>query len=293
MRYGCQSKVAKIQSILLKHPNDAFLNQEVIDSQWKDLNYTEKPDFHQCIKDYEFFVGLLKNEIPDLFFLPANKSTGLDSIYTHDPVLVTNKGALLLNMGKTQRNGEPSAIAEYLREIDIPVVGSISGPGTVEGGDTIWLDKGKTLAVARSYRTNAEGIRQLRDLTSDIVDDFITVPLPHWTGPDEVLHLMSIISPIDEDLALVYSRLMPLDFREILINKGMQLIEVPDSEYESMACNVLTVSPRKCILLEGNPITKSLLERNGVTVWEYPGGEISLKGAGGPTCLSRPLLRMA
>jgi len=292
MQYGCQSKVAKIHSILLKHPNDAFSSQANINSQWKDLHYSDKPDFNKCKKDYEVFVGLLRNVIPELYFLPENNDTGLDSIYTHDPVLVTDKGAILLNMGKPQRIGEPSAIGEYLKELNIPVIGSISSPGTVEGGDTIWLDKGKTLAVSRSYRTNKEGIRQLQELTSDIVDDFITVPLPHWSGPDEVLHLMSIISPIDENLALVYSRLMPLDFRELLISKGIQLIEVPDSEYNSMACNVLTVSPRKCIMLTGNPITKSLLEKEGVTVWEYPGNEISLKGAGGPTCLTRPLLRI-
>ena len=120
----------------------------------------------------------------------------------------------------------------------------------------------------------------------------ISVPLPHWQGPDDVLHLMSFISPIDRDLAVVYSRLMPVPFREWLIARGIKLIEVPDSEYESMACNILAVAPRKCIMLAGNAQTKAMLENEDVKVWEYLGEEISLKGAGGPTCLTRPILRV-
>jgi N-dimethylarginine dimethylaminohydrolase len=154
----------------------------------------------------------------------------------------------------------------------------------------VWIDE-KTLAVARGYRTNDEGIRQLTVLLGDSVDEVLVVPLPHWRGPEDVFHLMSMISPLDENLALVYSPLMPVPFREYLISRGMTLLEVPDSEFETMACNVLAVAPRKGLMLAGNPRTRDLLERAGVDIHTYEGEEISVKGAGGPTCLTRPLVR--
>jgi N-dimethylarginine dimethylaminohydrolase len=149
-----------------------------------------------------------------------------------------------------------------------------------------------TLVVGQGYRTNGEGIRQIRELTQEFIEDIIVVHLPHWQGPDDVLHLMSFLSPVDHDVALVYSRLMPVPFREFLLNREIKLLEVPDEEYETMACNVLAVAPRTCIMLEGNPRTRRLLEDEGVEVREYKGEEISKKGAGGPTCLTRPLLRI-
>jgi N-dimethylarginine dimethylaminohydrolase len=193
-------------------------------------------------------------------------------------------------MGKEQRRREPAAIGEYLPQIGVPILGRISGDGTLEGGDVVWVDE-RTLAVGRGYRTNDEGIRQLRELTADIVDEIVVVPLPHWNGPTDVLHLMSFLSPIDHDLALVYSRLMPVPFREWLLTRGVRLVEVPDTEYDTMACNVLAVAPRQCIMLEGNPRTRKLLEAEGVEVRVFGGAEICAKGAGGPTCLTRPILR--
>jgi arginine deiminase len=146
--------------------------------------------------------------------------------------------------------------------------------------------------VGKGYRTNAEGIRQLRELTKDFIKELVVVPLPHWNGPEDVLHLMSFISPVDQNHALVYSRLMPVPFREWLLEKGKTLIEVPDVEYETMACNVLAVAPGICVMIAGNPRTKQLLVESGMDVWEYSGDEISRKGAGGPTCLTRPLHRL-
>ena len=148
-----------------------------------------------------------------------------------------------------------------------------------------------TIAVGRGYRTNDEGIRQLRQLTAELIDELIVVALPHWQGPNDVLHLMSLISPVDYNLALVYSKLLPVPFREWLLAWGIKLLEIPDAEYDSMGCNVLAVAPRKCIMLAGNPRTKAMLVNEGVEVWEYEGEEISRKGAGGPTCLTRPILR--
>ncbi len=290
MKLSCQSEVDQIKSLLLKHPKDAFMSQEYIQSQWKELNYLTSPDYDKALKEYDNFAEYLKKSIPEIYYLPQNDKTGLDSIYVHDPVIITNKGAILCNMGKEKRRAEPSAAGEFLIKLGIPILGSISGEGTLEGGDVVWIDE-CTLAVGRGYRTNEEGIRQLKEIIRDTVDEFIVVPLPHWKGPGDVLHLMSLLSPIDHNLAVVYSRLLPVPFREWLLRRGIQLLDVPDSEFETMACNILAVSPRKCIMISGNPQTKQMLEDKGIEIWEYGGEEISMKGAGGSTCLTRPLLR--
>lgn len=291
MKFGCQSEVGKIQRILLKHPRDAFVTQENVEAQWKRLNYSGCPDYSRAQKEYENFVELLKKEVSEIHYLPKSDKTGLDSIYLHDPVLVTKKGTILCNMGKEERQGEPAAAGEFLSELGIPILGTITGQGRLEGGDVVWLDE-RTLAVGQGYRTNVQGIHQLRALTRDLLDEFVVVALPHWQGPGKVLHLMSLISPVDYNLAVVYSRLMPVPFRDWLISRGMELLEVPDSEFPTMGCNVLAVAPRRCIMLSGNPRTKRMLEAEGVEVREYQGEEISRKGAGGATCLTRPLLRI-
>lgn len=242
------------------------------------------------LREYEGFVALLERFGLEIGYLPADESTGLDSIYAHDPLVISHKGAILCNMGKVARQAEPEAAARYLQQVGVPILGRISGSGRLEGGDVCWLDE-RTVAVGEGYRTNAEGIRQLRSLLGDAVDEVIAVPLPHWTGPDDCLHLLSFISPVDHDLAVVYSRMMPVPFRQLLLERGMRLVEVPDEEYDSMACNVLAVAPRRCIMLAGNPITQQRLEAAGAEVWTYEGQDLCLKGGGGPTCLTRPILR--
>jgi arginine deiminase len=290
MGFGCLSEVGTIERLLLKHPRDAFLSTETIAAQWADLNYLGPPDFQRAIDEYQRFVELLERFVAEIHYLPRNVHTGLDSIYVHDPVIMTPRGAVLCNMGKEQRRGEPKALEKFLAETDIPILGFISGAGRLEGGDVVHFDS-DTMAVAQGYRTNREGIKQLQDLTKDFVSEIQIVPLPHWQGPDDVLHLMSIISPVDHDLAVVYSRLMPVPFREWLVRRDVKLLEVTDTEFETMGCNILAVCPRKCIMLAGNPRIRQLLEKDGVDVWEYKGEEISKKGSGGPTCLTRPLLR--
>jgi|TARA_Y100001001_G_scaffold111050_1_gene108707 N-dimethylarginine dimethylaminohydrolase len=178
----------------------------------------------------------------------------------------------------------------YFQSINVPIIGRIETPGTLEGGDVVWLDE-RTVAVGEGYRSNAEGIRQFKTLLGNLVDEVISVPLPHWTGSGDCLHLMSNVSPIDHDLYLVYSRLLPVPFRKYLLDRQIQFIEVPDEEYDSMGCNVLAMAPRKCIMIKGNPITKDRLEAEGVEVHTYDGSEISIKGSGGPTCLTRPFFR--
>lgn len=290
MKYGCQSETGQIKSILLKHPKDALYNQEYVNANWNDLNYNGCPDYEKTIEEFDAFVELIAKEAADIYYLPEDGKTGLDSVYTRDPALITVKGAILGNMGKMQRQWEPSSMEKYFNELGIPVLGAITGEGRLEGGDVVWLDE-RLMAVGIAYRSNEEGVRQLKKLTAGIVDEIVHVPLPHWNGQDDCFHLMSILSPVDKDLAVVYSRLMPVPFRECLISRGIKFIEVPDSEYDSMGCNVLSIAPGKCVVIAGNPLTKQMLEDEGVEVFEFNGGNLCLKGGGGPTCLTRPILR--
>ena len=286
------SETGPIRSLLLKHPRQAWLGQERVRGQWRDLRYTAEPDFARAVDEYDRFVDILRRTVPDVRFLPEDAGTGLDSIYVRDAALVTERGLVLCRMGKAQRRGEPGAVGDFAGKAGWPVLGAIREPGTLEGGDVVWLDE-KTLAVGHGYRTNAEGIRQLREMTAGFVREVIDVPLPHWDGPGDVLHLMSMLSPVDHGRLLVYSRLLPVPFRQRLLEGGFELIEVPDGEYATMATNVLALAPGKCLALEGNPRTRALLEKAGIEVLTYAGGEISVKGAGGPTCLTRPLARTA
>lgn len=289
---GCQSMVDEIKYVLVKHPQASHQTQAAMDEQWRKLFYLGAQSYDTVVREFAGFVGLLERYNLEIGYLPADAATGLDSIYAHDPLVVSNKGVILCNMGKVARQTEPDAMARYLQQVGVPILGRITGSGRLEGGDVCWLDE-RTVAVGEGYRTNAEGIRQLRALLGDAVDEVIPVPLPHWTGPDDCLHLLSFISPVDRDLAVVYSRMMPVPFRQMLLARGIQLVEVPDEEYDSMACNVLAVAPRQCIMLSGNPITQQRLETAGATVLTFDGKDLCLKGGGGPTCLTRPILRAA
>ena len=282
--------VNPIRRVLIKHAKESFKNQSELNQSASKLNYLETPNFSKSISDYDQFVKLLKSFDIEIHYLPNNNNTTPDSIYTHDPCIVSNKGVILCSMGKDDRRSEVPAVESYFKSLDIPILGKIKKPGNLEGGDVVWINE-RSVAVGEGYRSNSEGIKQLKDLLSDLVDNVISVPLPHWTGPLDCLHLMSLLSPIDKDLFLVYSRLLPVPFLKYLSLLKIKLIHVPDNEYDSMGCNVLAVAPKKVIMLEGNPETKKMLEKNKVEVFCYDGSEISLKGAGGPTCLTRPFLR--
>jgi arginine deiminase len=289
--YGCQSMYAPVRRMLLKHPRQAFVDQAHVDAQWQDLFYLGRPDFNKAVAEYDRFVNILEQFDFEINFASGiGKQTSLDSLYMHDPIVVSERGAILCNMGKTARVPEPEAAIKYLQDLGVPVLGRITEEGKLESGDVLWVDE-RTLAIGQGFRTNAEGLRQLRELLGSSVSDIIPVPLPYWTGPQDCLHLLSFISIVDKDLAVVYSRLMPVPFREWLLERGFQLVEVPDSEYDSLACNVLALAPRQCVMLAGNPETQHRLEQAGAQVWTYDGEDISLKGTGGPTCLTRPILR--
>ncbi len=285
-----QSEVATLGSLLLKRLPDAFVSQEEVDRQWQPLGYAGRPDFARGVAEYQTFSELLRGYDIDLHFLPQSRDTGLDSLYARDASIVCAEGMVLCRMGKPERRGEPEAHAALFEELGIPVHGAITGDGSVEGGDAVWLDE-RTLVLGRGYRTNDDGIRQLEALLAQCVDEIFVVPLPHSRGPGDVFHLMSILSPVDRDLAVVYSPLMPVTLRERLIDRGMHLVEVPDAEFGTLGCNVLAVAPRKCLMVKGNPRTRARLEAAGAEVRVFSGREICRQGAGGPTCLTRPLSR--
>ncbi len=285
-----QNETGVLRKVLLKHPRDAFRSREYIREHWDSLNYLRPPDFSRALREFDYFIRILEDAGAEVCFLPGDERTGLDSIYVRDAGLVSNRGIISARMGKEARLGEPEAASDYYEQEHIPILGEITGTGRLEGGDAAWLDC-KTLAVGEGYRTNAEGIRQLRDLFRQTDVTLLPVPLPHWQGPGDVLHLMSILSPVGLKTALVYSRLMAVSFRKELLERGFTLIEVPDEEYTSMGGNVLCLGPGRCLMLSGNPQTRRRLEKAGFDVMEYEGKEISIPGSGGPTCLTRPLLR--
>ena len=292
MNSTAHSESGKIKSVFIKNVQGAFISDEHIGQHWQQLNYLDKPDLSKAIDEYKNFESILKEYADKIFYLPQDDSVNMDSIYCRDAAIATNNGMIICNMGKAARGNEPIAEKKAFEVNGIAVLGSITAPGTLEGGDVAWLDK-HTLAVGHTYRTNEEGIRQLKALLQPLNIEVITVPLPHYKGPSDVFHLMSILSPVDKDLAVVYSPLMPITFRNELLRRGIQLVEVPDQEFDSMGCNVLALAPRVCLMVDGNPKTKTALESAGCKVIVYDGEEISVKGGGGPTCLTRPVERYA
>lgn len=291
MGYGCESSSGRLRSVLVKSPRTAHGGQAGLSAAWRALNYAAEPDYQRAVRQHDELLALLRAADAEIHELPTAADTGPDSVYVHDPVIVTSRGAIAGRMGKEARAAEPAAAIRWMEAMDIPVLGRIVAPGRLEGGDVIWLDA-RTVAVGEGYRTNAAGIRQFRELLGDLVDEVVSVPLPHWTGPADCLHLMSLISPVAPDLAVVYSPLLPVPFRQLLLDRGVELVEVPEGEYPRMGCNVLPVAPRRVIMLEGCPETRAALEAGGAEVRTFDGSEICLKGGGGPTCLTRPLLRL-
>jgi N-dimethylarginine dimethylaminohydrolase len=289
MNDTCQSEYGKIRSIFIKRACDAF-DESSLNRDWKALNFFSKPDLATAIAEYSKFEHLLRDAGAALSFFPHDDNVAIDSIYCRDASIATDHGMIICNMGKQARINEPDAERRAFEKNGISILGTIKAPGTVEGGDVAWLDR-KTLAVGHTYRTNPEGIRQLKALLEPLGITVVTVQLPHYKGPSDVFHLMSILSPVDKDLAVIYSPLMPIAFRQDLTARGYRFVEVPDAEFDSMACNVLAIAPRVCVMVKGNPKTKAALEEAGCTVHEYEGSEISVKGGGGPTCLTRPLFR--
>jgi dimethylargininase len=278
--YGSQHMTAALRRVLVRPP------QAVDMPSWRDLGWRGEPDPARLSAEHATFCSLLEEAGAEIVLSDCTPGN-LDAIYTFDPALVTDEGALLLRPGKPQRRDEPDGLVPALEAAGVPVRARLSGQEYAEGGDTLWLDR-QTLLVGRSYRTNEAGIAALRRALPDV--DVVAFDLPHLRGPAEVLHLLSLISPLADDLAVVYLPLLPTRLVEALREREISLVEVPDEEFETMGTNVLALAPRVALALEGNRETRLRMEKSGVDVLVYEGVELS-KGDGGPTCLTRPLLR--
>ena len=278
-----------LKRVALRHAREAFRSAEAVAREWQALGYAAAPDFGRAVAEYDRFAEILADASAGPLFLDGGDGLSLDSIYVRDASLVSPGGTILCQPGKAARRTEATTAGGLLAAAGETILGAIEGAGWIEGGDLFWIDE-TTCVVGLGYRTNAEGVAQLQALLDPGVA-VVTVPLPHYKGPGDVFHLMSMISPLDADLALVYSPLMPVPFRQWLLERDITLVEVPEAEFETMGCNVLALGPRRCLMVEGNPETRRRLEGAGCAVTTYAGGEISLKGSGGPTCLTRPLER--
>jgi dimethylargininase len=283
--YGSQSMITPLRSVLVKRPDSAFAVDDPV--SW---HYADRPNLAIAQQEHDALVALLRAAGAEVITHDEPQPEHADAIFVFDPALVTDHGAIILSMGKPQRRGEEAAMARRFESLDIPLLYTLQGEARAEGGDLLWLDH-DTLAVGLGFRTNAQGLHQLREALSGIGVKVIPVELPYYTGPEACLHLLSLISIVDDHLAVVYPPLLSVPFWQELERRNFRLIEVPDAEFATMGPNVLAVAPGRCIMLEGNPITQSRLEAAGCKVTTYRGNEISLKAEGGATCLTRPILR--
>jgi dimethylargininase len=281
-RFGVRSMAAPLRRVLVRRP---ATTGDFTGADWR------APDPELLGRQHDQFCELLADLGCDVEVAAAADEM-VDATYVRDPGMVTGRGAVLFQMAKPARVREPPLLGTALEAAGVPVVAELSGPARADGGDIIWLDE-RTLLVGRSYRTNAAGVHQLREILAAENVVVGSADMPHARGPDHVLHLMSVISPVADDLAVVYPPLAPVPLMEELAARSVRVIEVPAEEYETMACNVLAVRPGVVVMLDGNPQTRAALTRVGCEVHGYDGSEISLKGDGGPTCLTAPILRAA
>jgi N-dimethylarginine dimethylaminohydrolase len=280
---GIQDQTGPLRRVLVRPPRSEELGA------WSDCGWRAEPDPVRIAEEHQAFRAELARAGTEVVCATTPVEADPDAIYAYDPVLVTDRGAILLRPGKEARRGEPGAYAHDLETAGVRVVGSLEAPAIAEGGDMFWLDE-HTLAVGLGYRTNDEGVAALRGMLDPQIR-VLTFDLPHLRGPGGVLHLMSLVSPLDSDVAVAYPPLVPVRLMEILAARGIALVEVPDEEFETMGANVLALGPRVALALEGNPVTRRRMEAAGVDVRTYAGEDISRKGDGGPTCLTRPLER--
>ena len=288
-RFGAQSMTADLREVLVARPGAAFGRAFENPAH----GFLRPVDLGRARRQHDGLVATLeelgaKVEVLDAETGDANADDP-DLVYTFDPLLVGDRGAIALRPGKPNRAEEPRVLEAWTTAAGIPTAGRIEAPGTLEGGDTFWL-RPDLLCIGRTLRTNDAGARQLGAIVGGDVRIF---DVPYWRGPAELVHLLSVVSPVADDLAVVFLPLLPVGLWELLCELGVRLIEVPEEEYPTLGCNVLTVRPGVVIVADGNPVTRRRLEAAGAEVHAIPLGEIGENGSGGPTCLTRPILRGA
>jgi N-dimethylarginine dimethylaminohydrolase len=283
--YGGQTMYGQLRRVLVRRPDAAFAVEDP--EPW---HYSARPDLARALEEHDALTALLRAAGAEVIEHAAPQPGRADSIFVFDPALIADAGAVILRMGKELRRGEEQAMAARLEELGVPLLATLHGAALAEGGDLLWLDR-ETLAVGIGFRTNREGLGQLEAALAPQGVSVLPVELPYFLGPDACLHLLSLISIVDERLAVVYPQLMAVPFWQELRRRGFRLVEVPEEEFLTMGPNVLALAPGQCLMLEGNPLTKRRLEQAGCEVLTYRGQELSLKAEGGATCLTRPILR--
>ncbi len=289
-RHGGHSMVAPLRRVLICPPRRAGWANPDRARQWRELNYLHKIDMHTAQAQHDALRRELEAVEAEVLSLPEAYGFTLDAVYCHDASFITNHGVIALRMGRPSRSAEPAKHAEFLAARGLPVLGQVQEPGVVEGGDLVWLDESMLLA-GRGYRTNLAGIDQLRGLLAILGIEVLAVPLPHGPGPAGCLHLMSLISLLDERTALVDLPVLAVETVELLRERGFTFVEIDPQERDTLACNVLALGSRRLLALEENARTNARLRDAGFDVRTFPGSQIAINGGGGPTCLTRPLLR--
>jgi len=283
--FGVQSMVEPLARVLVKRPEDSFAVADP--AAW---HYAGRPDLAAARREHDGLVEILRAAGAEVVDHPEPQPGRADAIFVFDTALMTAAGAIVLRPGKALRRGEEEAMARRLAELGVPILARLDGEARAEGGDLLWLDR-RTLAVGQGFRTNREGLRQLAAALAPLGVEAVPVELPYWTGPAACLHLLSLVSLVDRDLAVAYPPLLPVGFWRLLGERGIELLEVPAEELPTQAPNVLALAPRRCLMLEGSLKTRALLAGAGCEVLTYRGDEISRKAEGGPTCLTLPLRR--
>ncbi len=286
--YGAQNMVTPLSRVMMHRPGADMANADP--AVW---NYGSALDAETLASQHAAFTAIVEASGAQVEWLPDGHEGLADAVFTHDPSLVTDQGAILLNMGKPLRKGERLAHSAYYGMAKVPVLGEVSAPGTAEAGDCLWLDQ-KNLAVGRGFRTNQAGIDQLTVLLEPLGVTVLAFDLPVYKGESACLHLMSIISLLADDLALIYQPLMPASFYQLLVERGFELLAAPEAEFEAsngLNLNVLALAPRHGVMISGFPGTQALMEAAGCKIQTFDGAELCIKCEGGPTCLTRPVLR--
>lgn len=288
--FNGHSMVGTLQRVLVCSPRTAGWNQPDRLSAWRDLGFHHAPDFDEAQSQHAALTRELEAAGAEVLQLPAHDHLSLDAVYTHDASLPTDFGLILMRPGKSNRVAEAAHHASSCEALGIPTLGAITPPGATEAGDILWLDS-KTLLVGHGYRTNAAGIEQMRALLAPKGVQVLSAPLPHGPGPSACLHLMSLISLLDEHTAIVDLPWLAVETVELLRSRGFTLIEIDYSERDTLACNVLALGEKRLLAIEENHRTNARLRHAGFDVRTFPGSELCINGSGGPTCLTRPLLR--
>lgn len=286
--YGAQSMSAPLRRVAVRRPPVALATADP--AEW---HYTSRIDLPAARRAHEALVGLLREGGAEVTYVEGAPDEHPDSVFTFDASLVTDRGAVVLRMGKTPRRPEAELHERHYRDLGIPILGRIEAPGTVEGGDTMWIDR-TTLAVGCGYRTNEDGIAQLSSILEPLGVDVVTFDLPVHHGERACMHLLSLVSPLAPDLALVRTPLLPVRLLQLMTDRGYRLLDAPGDEWDASASisgNVLALAPMRCVMVDGLSDTRTALEEAGCEVATFPGDELSLKAEGGPTCLTRPILR--